>query len=190
VALVLLDQPFDSIQPLAIRSTGVARGDHVRTVSFRWGAPGGAPAVKWVRDHVAVLETSPTEVRLGESPSEDAWGGPAIDETTGDVVAVVSRDDASRRATLATRTDAFLAFIEGGLVLSGVSARAHGARKIRKGPIDMGANCGGAADCAAGVCVTEGVQRYCSRTCAAHDRCPAGFRCEKSVQTEMVCVRR
>jgi len=190
VALVLLDQSFDDIQPLAIRSTGVALGDHVRTVGFRWVAGAGAPAVKWVRDHIAVLETSPTEVRLRESSSDDAWGGPAIDESTGDVVAVVSRNDPKWRATLATRTDAFLAFIEGGLVLSGASPRAHGARKITKGPIDMGANCGGAPDCASGVCVTEGIQRYCSRTCAAHDRCPAGFRCEKSVQTEMVCVRR
>ncbi len=190
VALLLLDQPFDGIQPLAIRSTGVARGDHVRTVGFHWAGPVGAPAVKWVRDHVAVLETSPTEVRLGGRSSDDGCGGPAIDESTGEVVAIVSRSDASRRASLATRTDAFLTFIERGLVLSGASTRAHGVRKIRKGPIDAGANCAGAADCAAGVCVTEGTQRYCSRTCAAHDRCPVSFRCEKSAQAETVCVRR
>src|SRR5260370_34445866 len=66
LALLLLDQSIDGIQPLAVRSTGIARGDHVRTVGLRRAARDGAPAVKWVRDHVAVLATSPTEVRLGE----------------------------------------------------------------------------------------------------------------------------
>jgi hypothetical protein len=189
MALLLLDLPLDGIQPLAVRSTGVARGDHVRTVGFRRAAQNGGVAVKWVRDHVAVLETSATGIRLAERLGDDVCGGPAIDESTGEVVAVVSGSDASREATLATRTDAFFTFIEGGLAQSGASTRARGLKRIRKGPIDTGANCGTAVDCAAGVCVTEGVQRYCSRTCAAHDKCPAHFRCVKST-ADMVCVKR
>ena len=185
MALLLLDQSLDGIQPLAVRTTGIARGDHVRTVGFRT-ARGGSVAVKWVRDHVAVLETSATVVRLGQRLSDDGSGDPAIDESTGEVVAVVSGSDES----LASRTDAFLTFIEGGVAQSGASTRARGLKKVRKGPIDAGANCSAAVDCAAGVCVTEGVQRYCSRTCAAHDGCPARFRCEKGVRVEMVCVKR
>jgi hypothetical protein len=37
--------------------------------------------------------------------------------------------------------------------------------------------------------VTVAAQRYCSRTCSTHDRCPARFRCQRSVQGPGVCVQ-
>jgi len=169
IALLMLDRPIDDIQPLVVRATGAAQGDHVRTVSF-FGAE------KLLRDHVPVLDTTPTELRVAEGPCQGG-GGPALDESTGEVVGVVSRagPDASN---VYTRVDRFLSLIARALEESAsASARRTYAKKRKRGPADMGANCSQGADCAAGACVTSGVREYCSRRCSAHDRCPARFRC-------------
>jgi hypothetical protein len=60
--------------------------------------------------------------------------------------------------------------------------------KAKKGPPDMGANCSRGADCASGVCVTVGAERYCTRSCDPHDHCPAHFRCERSAEGDTICV--
>jgi hypothetical protein len=190
IALVFLDTPIDEVQPLSVRATGAARGDHLRTVGFsRLG--GKRAADKLVRDHLPVLDVAATELEIGEACDTHA-GGPALDEATAEIVGVASR--ASSRCAGAdarqvyTRTDAFASFIGEALAVhggaGGAAAVASGSPKrnerTRKGPVDVGASCLRADDCAAGICVTQGPREYCSRACDAHDRCPAHFRCKKA----------
>jgi Trypsin len=190
IALVFLDTPIDEVQPLTVRATGAAKGDHVRTVSFD-GSGGGRAADKLVRDHLPVIDVSKAELEIGEACDTGA-GGPALDEATAEVVGVASRApaqcaDADAR-DIYTRADVFASFIGAALAIHGATgasaALATGARngkeKTKKGAIDVGAGCLRADDCAAGVCVTQGSRAYCSRTCDSHDRCPPRFRCKKA----------
>jgi Trypsin len=188
VALILLDVPIDDVQPLAVRSTGAAQGDHLRSVGWRLpGAAGGEPKI--VRDHLLVVDASPTELVLAESVT--GAGGPAIDETTAEILGFFSRSASDPSRAVYTRADAFVALIEAALAESESStASTRGLRKPKKGSADLGANCAGGSDCAAGVCVTvsAGLGQYCSRTCGAYDRCPARFRCQRSQSGVQVCT--
>lgn len=192
IALLLLQTPIDPVGPLAVRATGAAQGDRVRSVGFA-RAPSGF-VVRTVRDHVAVVAANPAALTLREEPCQVGCGGPVVDEPSAQVVAVLSRPyatvDADAGADVAERTDVFLPFIDGVLGQS-ASGRVTGAPlKTKKGPVDFGAVCAGAIDCAASVCVAQGVKRYCSRTCSAHDHCPPHSRCEASVEGVRVCVER
>ena len=162
IALLLLDVPIDDVQPLVVRPTGAAQGAHLRTIGWRLPARAGR-APKILRDHLLVLGASATEIELAEAIT--GAGGPA-------------------RAAL----------IDSALAESESAAASPRASKNKKGPADLGANCVEGADCAAGVCVSvaappDGREQYCSRTCASHDRCPAGFRCQRSQGGVDACVK-
>jgi hypothetical protein len=192
VALVLLDTPIDEIMPLSVRPTGAAKGDRLRTVGFARISSGSA-LQKLARDHLAVIDATETELRLSQACA-DAPGGPAIDESTGEIVGIDSHPGGASCAganafDVYARADAALALIGEALARSVATASSvKGRKKTKKGPIDMGANCARGLDCAAGVCVTERSQEYCSRTCGPHDRCPAHFRCQKCTGASWVCV--
>jgi hypothetical protein len=193
IALVVLDAPIDDIEPLSVRPTGSAKGDHLRTTGF--GHLGNSWVVdKIVRDHLSVLDTTATELWIGETCAGSP-GGPALDESTGDIVAVASRPDGpscggAHAIDVYTRADAFLSLIGEALAKSGATmGPGRGRKKTKKGPLDMGANCVRGADCAAGVCATDRSHEYCSRTCQLHDRCPAHFRCQMSAQGGQVCAQ-
>ncbi|HLK39876.1 MAG TPA: trypsin-like serine protease [Polyangiaceae bacterium] len=179
VALLALDRPIDGIRTLAVRPTGAAQGARLRTVGYEPYGGVGLGAVKIVRDHVRVVDTTDRELRIAERAVEVGGGGPALDETSGEIVGVVSRAAGADGTNVYTRTDAFLSLVAQALA-QGSPAPSAG-QKARKGPADMGARCALGADCAAGVCVTVGDKEYCSRPCAAADRCPAHFRCERGV---------
>jgi hypothetical protein len=191
LAFVFLDTALDEVVPLSVRTTGAARGDWLRTVGFvRHGV---APTLeKLVRDHIPVLDATATELLVGEPCTSE--GGPAVDEMTGEVVGIALRagDGACAGATPAevyARTDKFLTVIDQVLSKSGGAlGSTRGKKRTKRGSIDMGASCAHGADCAAGVCVKEPTQEYCSRTCSPHDRCPAHFRCQKAVGELWVCV--
>jgi len=193
VAAVLLDTPIDDIRPLAVRPTGAALGDRLRTVGFAELA-GTTGLQKVVSDHLAVLDTAAAELRFPEACGRST-GGPAIDEATGDVVGVDSRWTGSActgagAVAVYTRADAFFSLVTAALAQSSGSATSSsGQEKTKIGPIDMGANCARGADCAAGVCVTDLAQEYCSRSCDPLDPCPAHFRCKKTAQGAWVCGR-
>jgi hypothetical protein len=184
VALLLLEQPIDTVRAIGVRKDGIAIGGHVRSVGFAAEPDGGFR--KRVRDHVVVVDTAATELLLHEAACTSGCGGPAIDEMTGQVVGVVSRG--GPEGDVATRTDVFSSFVDGVLSQEGSSRVGAGAAREKKGPVDMGANCTTGADCAAGVCVTEAARRYCSRSCSAHDHCPAHFRCARSAQGAAICL--
>jgi hypothetical protein len=181
VALLFLDAPIADIVPQAIRSTGAAQGDHVRTVE--WASSAAGVVRKVVRDHVPVVATTATELALDESPCESGCGGPAIDDSTAQIVGVVSgtavNADAGLSLDLTARTDVLFSWY--GAVLADSAGAGSGTRaKTKKGAVDVGANCTGAGDCAAGVCVSDAGRLYCSQTCSVHDGCPTRSRCEAS----------
>ncbi len=184
LALLLLDAPIPDIAPVAISPTGAAQGDHVRTAAF--GADG-----KLVRDHVPVTEASARELALAQAPCVGLPGGAVLDETTGQLVGVVSRGgpscDSDAGWEIATRTDAFFPLIEQALALGTMSHASHMAKE-KKGPVDQGASCSAGSQCAAGACVAYGGAQYCTRVCAPTDRCPATTRCMTSAQSTTVCV--
>ncbi|HXN34014.1 MAG TPA: hypothetical protein VN894_19240, partial [Polyangiaceae bacterium] len=191
IALILLDTPIDGIRPLSVRATGAAKGDHLRTVAFA-RLPGATQLQKLVSDHLRVLDTTAAELEIVEACGRGA-GGPAIDESTGEIVGVASRS-AGTSCTGAgsfdayTRADAFFSLITQAVAQgSVVASSAIGQKKTKTGPIDMGASCIRADDCAAGVCVAGLAQEYCSRACDPHDRCPAHFRCKQTAQGDWVC---
>jgi secreted trypsin-like serine protease len=184
IALILLDATIDDRVPLVVRATAAAKGDHLRTVGFD-------ARQKLVRDHVAVTDITASELLLDEAPCADSPGGPAIDESTGELVGVLSRSDPSCTAQGArdvyTRVDTAMPFIDEALGF-GQKESESDAAKEKKGPVDMGATCQQGADCAAGVCVTYASAEYCSRTCDGNDKCPADFKCMQSMQGPMACV--
>jgi hypothetical protein len=197
VALILLDEAIDDVAPLAVRSTGVATGDRVRTVSLgalpREGSPSsGGGFLKVLRDHVLVTTTSSVAFEVREDPGWLA-GGPALEEASGEVLGVASQmpPAGGGAGTGYMRADAFLPLLQSALADSAFGSQGPrtGLLKSLKGPADLGDNCVRGADCAAGACVTLDASRYCSRSCDAHDRCPAHFRCEASDASVLVCVR-
>jgi Trypsin len=186
IALLLLDVPIDEVQPLVVRPTGAAQGDHLRTVGWRLpiSEMSGGHAPKILRDHLLVVSASPTELELAEGLGLEQSGGPALDAATAEVLGFFSRSDADPSRAVYTRADAFAALIAGALAESESPAPSARALKPKKGPADVGANCAQGSDCAAGVCVTvsggpAGLEQYCSQTCGAHDRCPDDFRCQR-----------
>jgi hypothetical protein len=198
IALVRLDVPIVDIAPVVLRGQAIGVGGHVRTAGFG-RLVGGAP-IEIVREHAPVELAADTEIEVGENACEGDTGGPALDETTGELVGIAARrsptcDDASAYQVY-TRLDAFfplvdevLAPVDGGAPRSVVGASSRAA-KWKRGPLDMGSACARGVDCAAGVCVEEPSRRYCSRSCSAHDKCPTRFRCESAEQGGYVCVQR
>jgi hypothetical protein len=182
MAVLLIDTPIDDLAPIPVRSTGVAKGDHVRTVGF--GAQG-----KIVRDHVPVLTSNDRAFDVAEASCVAASGGLALDESSGEIVGVLT-DGApdcvpSAGRDVYARADGAIAGVANQLP-QGSTPR--GARKAKKGPIDMGAACARGAECAAGACVSYGGAEYCSRSCDAHDACPVRFKCMNTQQGVTVCV--
>jgi Trypsin len=185
IALVLLDATIDDVAPLVVQPTGAAVGDHVRSVAFSGGQ-------EQVRDHVPVLEASSRELELVEGPCVATAGGPAIDETSGQVVGLVSRSGPSCDAGAAgydvdTRTDAFQELIAQALA-EGSTVHETDQAKEKKGPIDLGASCTGGAGCSAGACVRYQGSEYCTRTCDPTDKCPSDYKCMGAQSGVTVCV--
>ena len=185
VALLLLDATIDDVAPLVVQPTGAPVGDHVRTVACLGGN-------KLVRDHVSVVAISSLEIELAEAPCEATPGAPAIDETSGQVVGLLSRGGPSCGATdgydVDTRTDAFMTLVDEALS-EGQSSHASDQAKEKKGPVDMGASCTHGTDCAAGVCVTYAGAQYCTRACNPTDRCPSKYKCMGTQSDLTVCVQ-
>lgn len=198
IALLVLDRAVTGIKPVGVRQTSVAIGDRVRAVGFGLRRNDGQAGVKFVREHVRVLASKPSEFTVGEATCQGDSGGPALDEATGEVVGVVSRGGPACEGpdvyNIYTRVDVYSWLIDLALSKSGpiaaADAGAKGASRAGKDkpPTDVGSSCEGAAECAAGVCLRDGVGGYCSRACGTGDRCPTNFHCKK-VSGTSVCVK-
>ncbi len=197
IAGIILDSNLD-IPPNKLTKAGPESGHFVRTVGFgTLSADGGASPIKLLREYMTIGDISPTEFAVGEACTGDS-GGPAFDESTGDLLGVVSRSGAACEGPdvhdVYTRADAFADLIAAALA-EGVAVNAAAglstAKKAAAGkpPTDIGQPCTTAADCSTGVCVNMPTGSYCSRTCDSQDRCAAGFHCTP-VDGTKVCVEK
>ncbi len=204
LALVALSQTISAPAPLLASPGGIALGARVRTVGFGSPTPGAVTPTAVLREHLLVVDVSPSEFAVAEAPCVTAPGAAALDESTGEVVGVLSRWGSSCSASGAfdvyTRADAFYdleqAAIAWGPALArqgdgGVrdAGREHDAGHPKKPPTDVGAACVLASECAAGVCVSAQGGEYCSRACSAADSCPTGFKCVIAAGGGSVCSR-
>jgi len=111
IALVVLATPITGITPLKIRlSGGATAGESTRTVGYGQNDQNAPLGSRFRKDDVAVLAIGSSvsasstplgsnEFEMGESMCEGDSGGPALDETTGAVVGIVSRGGACTDTT-------------------------------------------------------------------------------------------
>jgi uncharacterized protein (TIGR03382 family) len=103
ISLIVLDHPLDGIQPFALRLSANAReGERIRAVGYGRNDAKVPMGTRFRKDQVPVLaigrgisqshtHLGEFEFEVGESICEGDSGGPAISETTGAVIGVVSR---------------------------------------------------------------------------------------------------
>jgi hypothetical protein len=209
IAVVILEWPIAGALPGLVSESGIAEGSFVRTVSLGSSTALGPSAVEIVREHVPVLQVAPTELALEEATCVGSPGGPAYDETTGEIVGILSRwgsvCGSATQFDVFTRVDAFYPLIEEALAWgpslstatldAGASAalltdagRKRDAGRAKKPPTDIGAACQTGSDCGTGVCVTDEGSQFCSRSCAVADNCPTDFKCVADSAGGSVCV--
>jgi len=205
LAVVILGRQIEGVTPVLVSESGIAEGGHVRTVGFGWTSPEGSTMGDLLREHAPVLDVSASEIAVGEATCVAAPGGAAFDETTGEVVGVLSRWGTAcgveGEFDVYTRADAFYGLVrlalawgpalavgagDGGAARSGEK---RDAARSRKPPTDVGSACLSPTDCGTGLCVSAQGGEYCSRTCAPADRCPTAFTCVIAASGESVCVR-
>jgi MYXO-CTERM domain-containing protein len=106
IALLVLATPIAGITPLKIRmSGGATTGESTRTVGYGENDQNAPLGTRFRKDDVTVLAIGSSvsasgtplgsnEFEMGESMCEGDSGGPALDETTGAIVGMVSRGGA------------------------------------------------------------------------------------------------
>lgn len=192
VALVTLDRPLH-VKPLVVARASRPRvGQSIVSVGFGRIGKKGREGIRRFRAAVPILAVTPTELTVGESTCSGDSGGPAIDETTGEVMGVLSRGsfDCASPTTrnVYVQTAAYLDLID----------RIVGPPPITppppplSAPSDLGEPCYEGESCASGLCTEPGPAGYCSRPCGPEvGRCPNGFRCaRRSGASSGVCARR
>ena len=191
IALIQLDRDVTSITPLSVRSGDVTEGEHLRLVGFGKSGDESGAGQKLLRTNVPVVSVTAHEFETGEATCNGDSGGPAIDETSGEIVGVVSRGgptcEGPDTRNIFTRAGAFAS-----LIASAVTPAKKNAGKYGKTPpADMGASCGAGSECSAGVCVrsSSGDGAYCSRTCDAKDKCPASYSCKLAKSGRHICAQ-
>ncbi len=204
IAAIVLDRDVAGIAPLHISKKVPRKNGTVRAVGFGKAGDLQSAGVKLLRDHVRILSATDSEFQVGEATCNGDSGGPALEESTGDVMGVVSRGGPSCEGkdvhNIYTRADAFADLIASALAKSGQEPadtdggvvtvkKDAGVKppKQQKPESDMGEPCEKGADCAAGVCVDDSGDKYCSRPCGHGDRCPNGYWCTHVGDTD-VCV--
>ena len=199
IAILVLDAEVTAVKPLPLRARGPAVGDKVRSVGF--GTPDENPATKLLREHVVVRSVSDGEFGVGEGTCLGGAGGPAIDEDTGEIIGIVTRDGPCGTArNVYTRVDAFTTLLESAFtriadvvveeaIASGAASAASKPAKRGtklKPATDTGGPCENGGDCGAGICVTDATtdgtpRSYCSLLCGSGERCPTHFHCDSAV---------
>jgi hypothetical protein len=170
IAAIILDTNLD-IAPIKLSKVIPEVGKPLRTVGF------DTNGTKLLREYVRIVALSSSEFEVGEATCDGDFGGPALDDTSGQLMGVMARSgsvcDGEGVHNVYTRTDVYLTLVESalaeGVAQGGVTIKAAG-----KPDSDMGASCTQATDCSTGVCVEAS---YCSHACDSLDRCPTGFKC-------------
>jgi len=205
IAAIVLDQDVTGIAFPKIAKTAPVKGHFVRAVGFGKTGDDGSAGVKLLREHVKILDVSAAELEVGEATCNGDSGGPALDESSGELIGVVSRGgpgcEGADVHNIYTRADVFASLVasakakasEGDSdadagVYSPPAKQDAGSASTSKPASDMGDPCTKGADCSTGVCVKNGADTYCSRTCGTGDRCPNGFHCTEVSGDKKVCI--
>lgn len=189
IAFIVLDRAVVGITPLLLRADPPLTGERIRAVGFGRRSEEDGAGKKLVREHVRILDVASHEFTVGEATCQGDSGGPALDEGSGEIVGVISRGGPTCEGrdvhNLYSRVDVHRALYQEALRKAAEARTTDGGppKKGAKGgkskpPSDMGNTCRNGADCATGVCIGTEASAYCSRTCGAGDRCPAGFHCK------------
>jgi hypothetical protein len=204
IAAIVLDRDVTGIPFVKVGKKAPVKGHFVRAVGFGRTSDYGPAGVKLLREHVKIQAVSAAELQVGEATCNGDSGGPALDESSGELVGVVSRGgpacEGANVHNIYTRADVFAD------LLASAKAKADegdadadagiytppqkvdaGATASKPGS-DMGSPCSKGADCATGVCVKNGPDTYCSRTCGGGDRCPNGYHCTAVNGGKKVCI--
>ncbi len=206
IAAIVLDRDVTGVSYIKVSKTGAVKDHFVRAVGYGETTDNGPAGSKLLREHVEIQTVTAAEFEVGEATCNGDSGGPALDETSGELLGVVSRGGPSCEGTgvhnIYTRADAFASDViaaalakasEGDSdpdagVYSPPTKVDAGSSSTSKPGTDMGAKCAKGADCSTGVCVKNGSAEYCSRTCGSGDRCPNGYHCTSVSGGKEVCI--
>jgi hypothetical protein len=199
IAAIVLDRPILNIKPVGVRARPLAAGERVLSVGYGKRGNRLDSGDKFYREHVPVQSISLAEFVVGEATCKGDSGGPALDETSGELLGVVSRGGPSCEGAnvhnIYTRVDAFAWLVDAARKRSGPvdkDGNTKGAPPATgaKPESDMGAACSEARECSTSLCVRGEPAAYCSRECGAGDRCPANYHCKKVAGvTSSICIR-
>jgi hypothetical protein len=204
IAAIVLDRDVDGVSFIKVSKTGAVKDHYVRAVGYGETTDNGPAGSKLLREHVKIDTVTAAEFEVGEATCNGDSGGPALDETSGELLGVVSRGGPSCEGAgvhnIYTRADAFAADVIAEALSEAKEAdsdpdagvysppsKSDAGTSSSKPGTDMGASCTKGADCSTGVCVKNGSAEYCSRTCGSGDRCPNGYHCT-SVSGKEVCI--
>jgi len=205
IAAIVLDRAVTGVPIVKVSKTGSVTGHFVRAVGFGKTGDYGSAGEKLLREHVKIQSVTAAEFEVGEATCNGDSGGPALDESSGELLGVVSRGGPACEGAdvhnIYTRVDAFADVIASALAKadeSGADSDAGvyspkpktdaGTTTSGKPGTDMGASCNKGSDCSTGVCVKNGSDTYCSRTCGSGDRCPNGYHCTDVNGGKKVCI--
>ncbi|MEO8876539.1 MAG: S1 family peptidase [Polyangiaceae bacterium] len=193
IALIVLDRDVTGITPLVVRSTGATTGEHLRLVGYGKSGDDSGAGEKLLRTNVPVVSVTAHEFQTAEATCNGDSGGPAIDESSGEIVGVVSRGgptcEGSDTRNIFTRTDAFAALIDSATGATSPAPAKSPANTGKTPSGDMGAECTSGSQCSAGVCLAAGGDTYCSRMCDSSNHCPTGYGCKAAKSGHHVCVQ-
>ncbi|HEY2366746.1 MAG TPA: trypsin-like serine protease [Polyangiaceae bacterium] len=205
IAAIVLDRDVTGVPIVKISKTGAVTGHFVRAVGFGKTGDDGSAGDKLLREHVKIQSVTAAEFEVGEATCNGDSGGPALDESSGELLGVVSRGGPSCEGTgvhnIYTRADAFDDVIASALskagdgdadpdagVYSPPTKTDAGSTSSSKPATDMGETCTKGADCSTGICVKDGSSTYCSRSCGTGDRCPNSYHCTTVSGGKKVCI--
>ena len=211
LALIILDKPITGTPIASVRlDTAPNKGDLMTAVG--WGQSDSSGIARRHRQHIPIMAVGPAtwrgggvgpaELGVGESICSGDSGGPAFDEVTGAVIAVVSRggngnpDTSSpinqcidtteyKTGNYYMRTDGFKDLILSAFTEAGEKPWLEGMPDPRKA--GFGATCAAPDDCASGLCLAAGEKPFCSQACDDAKPCPDGYTCSDVGGTK-VCV--
>jgi len=206
IAAIVLDRDVTGVATIKVSKTGAQTGKFVRAVGFGETTDNGPAGSKLLREHVKIQQVTAAEFEVGEATCNGDSGGPALDESTGELLGVVSRGGPSCEGAgvhnIYTRADVFAQDViatalekasEGDSdpdagVYAPTTKDAGSSSSSSKPGTDVGEPCTKGSDCSTGVCVKNGSDEYCSRTCGSGDRCPNGYHCTSVSGGKEVCI--
>lgn len=212
IALILLDAAVADAKlvPLRLDSPPVA-GESMTAIG--WGVVSNSntfPTTRQRRADVPIVTVGPknvgggsgigpAEFQVGECICEGDSGGPAVAQSTGAVIGVVSRGGngqtpiqtqpantctGTSSQNLYTRVDGWKELILTAFAEAGATPWLEGQPDPRtKSP--FGSPCDDGSTCESGLCIGVSAGSLCTQTCGAGSPCPTGYACQRVGDTSL-----